>query len=880
MKAKFLTILVLFSAQLHAQTLRKGSTGLIHPAGFWENKGQIRNQLGEERTDINYHFTAPALQVFLQNGGWSYQLHLVKEKLTVEKFLRTKNELLKPGEEHLYRLDIEWHNANKNGIWEELDKNADYNNYYLGADSFLQVYRFNQLTYSGLYPGVDLHFKTRTKGNFEYDIVCAAGANLEQICFSIEGADSIVVRDENLYCYTPLGILTENIPESWQITPEGKVSLKVKWKIHEGRIGFELPANYNPAYPLVIDPWATYYGGGQDYGEDIAADAANNSYTVGFTGSSTLIATSGTFQTTLNATSNTYDAFMVRMSATGVRSWGTYFGGSEAESNSRVDFRSGNLVWTFATSSTSLATSGTFKTTLPGSPSAVLSRFNPTNGQRIWSTYFGGSISEFPTAVALDNNGNIYLSGVAYSSSGVATTGAFRTTLAGPYDSFIARFNNNGTIAWSTYFGGAQEDYINDMAVDNLNQIVIAGYSNSTGIATTGVHQTVFRGGGFDGFIAKFAPTGGRTWCTFYGGTAQDIIQTVACDLSQRIFVGGKSFSTTFIATPGAFRTTIPLGASGSGLLARFSSSGTLDYGTYYGGNLDDYIYGIKTDVAGNIYFCGFTNSNTGIATPGSHKPTLSGSSGEWDAMVGKFSGSGTRLWCTYYGGEFQDLAFALAVDAASNVIVTGYTTSNNGITTPGSLQTTFPGGAGYTTFIAHFNTNGVLPVTWLHVGAKPAGKEVVVEWSTSTETNNDYFTVEHSTNGTTFTELGTVNGAGTSSIVNSYQFLHNEPVPGTQFYRIRQTDFNGTFDFSDIIVVNLNTTNKKLSGYVSSGNFILKAIDPDDAWQWVSLINNAGQDVTPSGAGLVTNISHLPQGVYTAVLLLNGEPRTLRFIK
>lgn len=880
---RILFIILISCPASYAQTLMRNQQAAVHPAGFWENNGQVKNQNGEERSDILYLFTAPSMQVHVKNNGWSYQI--CRWAMDTMKLLpHLRNGPAVPDSLGIHRIDISWKNGGNFKTISAFNTSPDVNNYYLGNESFIGVKRFAGVNLNGLYNDVNIIARTRYSGDFEYDVEIPAGFDLSQLRMQVQGADSIYINDKNeLILATPLGDITERIPQSWQNTDKGRKMLNVLWKTNGEEVWFELPENYDAKWPLVIDPWATYYGAGQDFGEDVATDASNNVYATGYTGSSTLIATTGTFQSTINNI-NTADVFIVRFNSTGVCTWGTYYGGNDNESYARIDSRGGNLVCTFTTASTGMASSGTYLTSLPGFTNCLLARFNPANGQRIWATYFGGSISDVPSGVALDNSNNIYMAGTATSANGIATTGAFKTTISGSSDGFLTKFNINGTLQWSTYIGGNQDDAINDVAVDNANLPVVVGYTNSNGIATAGTHQTTKRASN-DGFIAKFNANGTRIWTTYYGGADSDNLQAVACDQSQRTYVAGKTYSTQFIATTGAFKTSFSSGGNGSGVLARFSSTGTLDYGTYYGGEGDDYVYGIKVDGSGNIYCSGYTSSTTGIATAGAHKTTLAaGRLNNYDVFIGKFSPAGVRLWGTYYGGSNFDVGFGMALDGAANVIVTGYTASNSNIATGGSHQNSFQTSGGTTCFVAHFNSSGVLPVTWLSVSASliPNNK-VAVQWGTSTETDNDFFTVEHSLDGVNFSPLVQITGAGNSSTVKSYSWLHGAPSAGNNYYRIKQTDYNGQFDYSK--TVSAKTEGGNADRLWISGNQKQYVIHSSSINQIAlqQLINASGMPisvmVTPASDGLQLNMQDIPSGIYIALIEQNGIIKPLRFI-
>ena len=94
-------------------------------------------------------------------------------------------------------------------------------------------------------------------------------------------------------------------------------------------------------------------------------------------------------------------------------------------------------------------------------------------------------------------------------------------------------------------------------------------------------------------------------------------------------------------------------------------------------------------------------------------------------------------------------------------------------------------------------------PVSFITFRAKPIDeKSVALNWATASEENNDYFSIEHSLNGRDFVELEKVYGAGTTFETQHYQYLHKEAMSGSNYYRLRQVDFDGTYSFSEIEVV------------------------------------------------------------------------------
>ena len=98
--------------------------------------------------------------------------------------------------------------------------------------------------------------------------------------------------------------------------------------------------------------------------------------------------------------------------------------------------------------------------------------------------------------------------------------------------------------------------------------------------------------------------------------------------------------------------------------------------------------------------------------------------------------------------------------------------------------------------------SGGTLPVEFLYVKASASFDNLIIKWATASETNNDFFTVERSKDGINFEEVASVNGAGNSEEVNTYEIEDNNAFSGKSYYRVKQTDFDGKFDYSNVVAV------------------------------------------------------------------------------
>lgn len=228
------------------------------------------------------------------------------------------------------------------------------------------------------------------------------------------------------------------------------------------------------------------------------------------------------------------------------------------------------------------------------------------------------------------------------------------------------------------------------------------------------------------------------SWATNYGGTSTDDAAGAAADNAGNVIVTGSSYSTANMATTGAYQTTIAGGRDA--FLVKLSDAGTRLWATYYGGPADDYFADVAYDAAsGSIYCTGSTQSTSGIATPGTHKPTFTNPSNYVDAMLVKFDSAGARQWGTYYGGKAEEMASSVALDPSGYVYIGGSTWSDTGIATPGAHLTAEPGGILYTGYIAKFNSSGIRQ--W---GTYYGGKEIDMLYDIACDKNGNVIAVGH----------------------------------------------------------------------------------------------------------------------------------------
>ncbi len=402
--------------------------------------------------------------------------------------------------------------------------------------------------------------------------------------------------------------------------------------------------------------WATYYGGsGIDISNSCAVDSNNNVFITGETWSNTAIATSGAFQSNLIGSIN---AFLVKFNKNGVRIWGTYFGGAVTQGYSCKVSKSGNVHIAGVTQSTSrIASIASYQSIHGGGYDAFLVKFSG-NGSRLWGTYYGGEKGDWCYSSAVDSDENIFITGRTLSTTKIVSPNCFQQSLNSGDDGFLAKFNKDGNRIWSTYYGGNNNEFIYACATDSQNDVFIGGSSGSDSlVTTTGSHQHNLASSGIsDALLAKFDKNGNRLWSTFYGGNKTETIRNIVTDRNNNVYICGTTESNNRIATQGAFNTNFCCNGASSSFLAKFNPFGRLEWGTYYGGATSNggrnEAYSCTVDLLGNIYLSGATASISGIATPNAFQPTFGGGNYNQNPYIAKFLCSPSEPFSSIIGND------------------------------------------------------------------------------------------------------------------------------------------------------------------------------------------------------------------------------------
>ena len=450
-----------------------------------------------------------------------------------------------------------------------------------------------------------------------------------------------------------------------------------------------------------------------------------------------------------------------------------------------------------------------------------------SSGQQQWvKTYNGpGSQADFGVGIALDQSGNVYVTGTEDDLS-VTHFPAYATI----------KYNSDGVQQWVNRYNELWS-YVSDIAVDASGNSYVTGHSYSS------------QGSFYDYATVKYNSAGAQQWVKRYDGpgSSDDYAKAIKVDASGNVYVTGEAF---FMVNNGSDYATI-----------KYSSSGVQQWVARYNGpgNSVDVGNAIVLDAGGNVYVTGESR----------------GSDGDDDFATVKYNPAGVEQWIVRYDstgpGEVFDLAAAVAVDASGCVYVTG---RSNQV------------GSSIITTIKYVQGIGiVLPVNLVEFRAEYKNGITTLKWKTLTETNTDHFEIQRGSNGNDFNEIGNVIAAGNSSSVQQYMFEDRSPQPGINFYRIKIIDAGGKVEYSKIVSIKTGDAQKSITVFpnpITDKTIILQLNNMHQGIFKIELYNSMGQAVYKNNivysGGSLTETIKLPENIAEGLYHLHVYSGEVRF--
>ena len=593
-------------------------------------------------------------------------------------------------------------------------------NYFIGdqpAHWHTNIPNYRKVAERGIYPGIDLVYYG-TQRQLEYDYVIAPGASPSKIQIAFEGAKNLHTdaQGDLVLSVAATNDVRLHKPIAYQQIGDEKQLVAANYVLQDnGSVEFGVGA-YDTSRPLVVDPilaYSTYLGGsGIDNATSIAIAPDNTAFVAGSTFSTDFPTVHALQANDGGGPDFPQDAFVSKISSDGsTLLYSTFLGGEnqDAANGIAVDNFGDAFVTGFTLSPHFPVSTGAFDTlcgfdgdcgaTFSGGSlvtNAFVTELNPAGSALVYSTFFGYFENVKGQAIAVDSNGNAYITG-STSANGVPvivitppkqppppfpiTSGAFQPGFGGgSTNAFIAKFDATGTtVLYSSYLGGDTEDVGHGVALDSNANVYLTGLTYSTNFPRAAALQTT-PGGAGDAFAAKVNTNGSSltslVYSTYLGGSGLDQGNGIAVDSAGNAYIAGQTESAAFGFTPtGTFQTAF--NGQGDAFVAKLSTTGALSYFTYLGGTKADAATGIAVDSLDDVYVTGSTVS-TDFPTSGAvFQPTYGG--GNADSFVAKLDSAGaTLVYSSFLGGTNTELATGIAVDTAGSAYVTGQTCSQD----------------------------------------------------------------------------------------------------------------------------------------------------------------------------------------------------------
>jgi len=509
--------------------------------------------------------------------------------------------------------------ANKNAALEALDRLPGHSSYLRGQDASQWVTNlpnFARVRAAGVYPGIDLIYYGN-QAQLEYDFVVSPGADPNAIRMSFDGVSSLAIDEEgNLLLATPAGSLVQRKPVVYQTVAGVRKPISGRFVVDGRTVRFEL-ASYDRSQSLTIDPvlvYSSFIGNGNaDMGSSVAVDQNGNLYVTGVTYN----AQYGDADVLLRQIAPDGSAFLYIADIGGSDD---DFGNGIA-----VDSTGSAYVAGYSASTDFPLSANAFQNGNAGINNAIIFRIDPTGTNLIYSTYIGGSEDDRGFGIALDSQGDAFLAGGTSSPDFPTSTGAYQVQLRGGVNCFIVEFDSQGNGIFSTYIGGTSTDYANGVAVDPQGDVYITGQTNSNNYPQVNNTFQKGQHGGYDAFITELSFDATHLiWSTFAGGGSDDIGYGIAVDSAGNTFVVGTTTSSDF-PTDNAYQKTYQGGASDAFVMAYSANGTNLLFSTFLGSHGTDDGNGIALDSSDNIYIAGDTDSDQFPVTSGAVQPTRKG---------------------------------------------------------------------------------------------------------------------------------------------------------------------------------------------------------------------------------------------------------------
>jgi hypothetical protein len=234
-----------------------------------------------------------------------------------------------------------------------------------------------------------------------------------------------------------------------------------------------------------------------------------------------------------------------------------------------------------------------------GGEDLFLVKFAAGSHDVVYSTYLGRGIAQ---GIAVDQGGQAYVTGYTIDDEFATTANAAQPTYGGGIDAVVVKLSADGSqLLYGSYLGGSDRDEGFDIAVDNAGNIYLTGKTASDDFPLANAHQNTF-GGDQDAFVAKIASDGSLAYSTYLGGTDEEQAWGIALDDSGSVYVAGRSYSDDYPTTPGVVQPDRFSAAGSDAIVVKMMPAGGLAYSTFFNDTSTNSGVDIDVDSSGNAH--------------------------------------------------------------------------------------------------------------------------------------------------------------------------------------------------------------------------------------------------------------------------------------
>tara|TARA_Y100000385_G_scaffold116717_1_gene121459 strand:+ start:1417 stop:5118 length:3702 start_codon:yes stop_codon:yes gene_type:complete len=547
---------------------------------FSQSQFQFQENKGQLPNSVFSKVKVPGGSIFIEKGKFLYSFYNSKQVQEKHDLIRKEDWI------DAHSFSAKFLNSLGSSEIKLSEKSNYFENFYTSKMQVDDVRFYKELEQKNIYQGIDLKIYY-SENNLKYDLIIHPNSNERQIRIKYAGQDNIFLKNKNLIIETSVNTVTELAPFAYQIINDSVFPVECEFKLKNNILSFDFPNSYDNTKYLIIDPtliFSTYSGSSSD----------NFGYTA------------------------TYDRYGFLYSAGTVFDDGNYYPTLGAYQINHAGGTGSN-----------------------GGTDIAITKYDTTGTTMIYSTYLGGSKSELPHSMIVNNLDELFIFGTTGSDDYPITTGAYDTTFNGGFpfspsglgvsfpngsDIIVSRLSaNGGNLLASTYIGGSGNDGLNtaqklkinyadevrgEIDIDKNNNIYLATCTYSTDFPITNTFQQN-NNGNQEGCIVKIDNhLSTIIWSSYLGGTNDDAIYSLALDKKDNVFVTGGTTSDNFPVSTTSYQNSYLDSIKADAFITHISSDGnTIINSSYFGSDRYDQSYFVELNSEEEVYILGQTKA-------------------------------------------------------------------------------------------------------------------------------------------------------------------------------------------------------------------------------------------------------------------------------